>query len=217
MERACVAGIEVVRREVAPGRLAVWTPRDPDALLDALGEEEFRATDERMPYFASLWPAGEALAHALLEGPSLDGVRALDLGCGVGVVGLAALARGARVTFFDWEPRSLELVAFSAARQGLRPEALVHGDWRAPPPLPPQDRLFAADVLYEARNLPAVAAFLAGHLGPGGEAWLADPGRRFAGGLAAVVGGHGLRVLEVVPLAHRAQGVTSTLTRLGRA
>ncbi len=54
-------------------------------------------------------------------------------------------------------------------------EALVSGDWRSPPRLPPFDLILAADVLYEARSLPAVATFFRGHLAPGGEAWLADP------------------------------------------
>lgn len=213
MARVRVAGIDLEARRIAPG-LEVWVPAEPDALLEALDEETFRATDERLPYFASLWPAGVALARHLLDGPSLEGRRALDLGCGIGVVGLAALFRGAEVVFFDWEPRALAIVAHAAARQGLVPAALVPGDWRDPPALGRFDRILAADVLYEARNLPAVAAFLARHLAPGAEAWLADPGRQVAEGFEAGLAGTGLRVLERRPLAGPVDGVASTLTRV---
>ncbi|MCA9321551.1 MAG: methyltransferase, partial [Planctomycetes bacterium] len=44
----------------------------------------------------------------LARGPSLVDMRVLDLGCGVGAVGLAAARRGARVSFFDWEERAAD-------------------------------------------------------------------------------------------------------------
>ena len=47
-----------------------------------------------MPYWAELWPAGLALAHALPE--RLDGVRVVELGAGLGVPSLVAAARGER-------------------------------------------------------------------------------------------------------------------------
>src|SRR5439155_268940 len=142
-------------------------------------QEEFERSDERMPYFSAVWPSAESLVARILDGPDLIGYRTLDLGCGLGPCGFAAACRGASVTFFDWEPRALELVAASAARGGW-PEGvfeLLVGDWREPPPLDRFDLILAADVLYERRNAPAVARFLSSHLKPGAEAWVADQGR----------------------------------------
>jgi predicted nicotinamide N-methyase len=209
-----VGGLEVVRCRLARG-LSVLVPAHPDALLEALGEAEFRESDERMPYFAALWPAGAALACAVLAEGSLRGLRVLDLGCGVGAPGLAAARRGGRVTFLDWEPRALELVAAAARDQRLAPETLLAADWRRPPPLAPFDLVLAADVLYEARNVPAIAAFLDRHLAPGGLARIADPGRVHAEGLDAALATVGLSVEATRALA-AAGGIEVTERRVRR-
>src|SRR5688572_13980223 len=113
----------------------LWVLDDPDATLDAMTQEEFDRTDERMPYFAMVWASAESLVARLLAGPRLDGQHVLDLGCGLGPCGFAAAWHGARVTFFDWEPRALAIVAASARRQQAPAVAfeLVVGDWRQPP------------------------------------------------------------------------------------
>jgi hypothetical protein len=78
------------------------------------------------------------------------------------------------------------------------------------------DRVLGADVLYEARNGPAVAKFLAAHVAPTGEAWVADPGRlhaeRFPEDLAAA----GLLSIERRALPPTAEARTLTLWRSAR-
>jgi 2-polyprenyl-3-methyl-5-hydroxy-6-metoxy-1,4-benzoquinol methylase len=206
-----------------PGRLGLYVPVSPDDLLAAIDEEAERQAEERLPYYGTLWPAGEALAHHLLPETSktsktsktLEGVHVLDLGCGLGVVGLAAARQGARVTFVDWEERGLELVRASAQAQGLVPEALVVADWRARGTIGLFGRIFAADVLYEVRNVAAVAGFLARHLEPGGEAWLADPGRVPAERFEAALGGAGLELRSKAPLSYRPRGIQVDLFCVG--
>jgi SAM-dependent methyltransferase len=232
-ERAVIAGLRVKWHEVPgpsgdgePGdgqhgerSIGLWVLDEPDATLDALTQEEFDRTDERMPYFAMVWPAADSLVAAVLAGPRLDGQHVLDLGCGLGPCGFAAARRGAHVTFFDWEPRALEIVAASAREQNRSPEAfeLVVGDWRRPPPLGPFDRILGADLLYEQRNAPAVAAFLARHLKPGAEAWIADPGRPQADPFPALAASEGLELVSQENLPPRAHGATITLLRLRRS
>jgi 2-polyprenyl-3-methyl-5-hydroxy-6-metoxy-1,4-benzoquinol methylase len=220
--RQTIAGLRVVWRDfpmpdpqpagsVAGVAFGLWTVNDPDGLLDHMTQEEFERSDERMPYFGMIWAAGEALVAQVLGGaslgsdPALGGpslslkeARVLDLGCGLGPCGLAAASRGAHVTFFDWEPRALEIVAASARAQGdlaARCQFVV-GDWRTPPPLGPFDRILGADVLYERRNGVAVAQFLAQHLAPGGEAWLTDPSRPAAQDFPATAQAAGLELVS---------------------
>jgi predicted nicotinamide N-methyase len=204
--------IQLVWRDLAPGGPGFYAPRDPDALLDVMDDVSFRATDERMPYFAEVWPSGLALASAVLAGPALQGLRVLDLGCGVGTAGIAAAHRGGDVTFLDWEPRALEIVRRSARAQGLD-ASYVAADWRTAEGLGDYDRVLAADVLYEERNLPAVVPFLVRHVAPGGEAWVADPGRRHAGGLLEAAARAGLRLLEDRPLPAPSPGASVRLFR----
>ena len=230
-EGPVVAGLRLRWREVrAPRRggardeadevaFGLWEPDSSlDALLDELTPEEFLRDDERMPYFGTVWPAAESLAARLLTGPRLEGKRALDLGCGLGACGFAAAARGASVTFFDWEPRAILIAAASSREPEWAANSFdfVVGDWREPPPCGPFDLVLGADVLYEARNGPAVAAFLAGHLKPGGEAWIADPGRPHAQPFPALAQAEGLELLGCEILPPEPHGLEITLLRLGR-
>lgn len=193
-ESTRVAGLEVARRPVAGTGLWVHVVRDQDALLEEMDDGAFAASDERMPYFGTLWPAGEALATRVAAEPpgAWSGLRVLDLGCGVGAPGLAAARAGAAVTCLDWEARSLAFVEAAASAQGLSIEAAIVADWRRPPRLGVFDRVLAADVLYEARNVVPVATFLAAHLTADGEAWIAEPGRDHARALPAALLGAGL-------------------------
>lgn len=196
-----VANVDVTWTEIAPD-LSIWVATDPDAVLEELDEETFVRTDERMPYFATLWPSSLAIVPRILCGEDLSGVRVLDLGCGVGATGLAAARKGARVTFFDWDPRAVEIALASAERLGI--DSLCDGlaaDWRDTTLEGPFDRIYGADVLYEARNLEPVAALVARVLADDGVAELGDPGRGAARPFDGIAKTAGLS-LEIVPLPH---------------
>ncbi|MCA1728736.1 MAG: 50S ribosomal protein L11 methyltransferase, partial [Actinobacteria bacterium] len=83
-----------------------------DALID---EREF-ARDERLPYWADLWPSAVALAGSIIryDSKTLAGRRVVELGCGVGLPSLAALARGARVTATDHYEAALDFARYNA-------------------------------------------------------------------------------------------------------
>src|SRR5205814_4366642 len=110
---ARAGGLKLERLTAGGVELALSRPGDPEALLD---EDEF-ARDEFMPYWAELWPAGLALARALPL--RLDGLRVVELGCGLGIPSLVAAARGARVTAIDWAADAIALLHTNAAANGL--------------------------------------------------------------------------------------------------
>jgi predicted nicotinamide N-methyase len=131
--------------------LLLARPAEPEALLDENAFED----DEFLPYWAELWPAGLALAGALPD--ELDGVRVVELGCGLGVPSLVAAARGASVTAVDWAADAILLLRRNAERNGLALDA-VHADWRTFSGS--FDLALAADVLYEARNVEPLVELL---------------------------------------------------------
>jgi len=132
--------------------LSLLRPSSPEALLD---EEAFRR-DEFLPYWAELWPAAWALAGALP--PRLEGVRVVELGCGLGLPSLVAARRGGDVLATDWAPEAIELLVRNAGLNGLTLRAEVC-DWREPP-AERFDLALAADVLYEARSVAPVLGAL---------------------------------------------------------
>lgn len=148
-------------------------PLSADALID---EAEFDR-DERLPYWADLWPAARALARHLWDEPHMPR-SALELGCGLALPALALLARGARVLATDYHADAFRFARANAVRNGLPMLRTRLLDWRVPPPdLGVFDLVIAADVMYERRNAAALVDLLPKVVAAGGRVLIADPGR----------------------------------------
>jgi predicted nicotinamide N-methyase len=170
---------DVVEEAVPLGgrTLHMLRPRDGDAVLDELLAED-DPEEERLPFWTQLWPSGTALAQAV-AGRSLAGRRVLELGCGLGLVSVAAALAGGEVLAVDRSPEAVTFTAANAARNGARVSTAVCA-FDQPEPLlaaAPWDLVLAADVLYEQRNVPVLLWLLPRLAGPAAEVWLADPGR----------------------------------------
>jgi predicted nicotinamide N-methyase len=173
------AASDVVEEPVRlPGRtVRMLRPRDGDAILDELLTED-DPDEDRLPFWAQLWPSGRALAHAIATRP-LAGRRVLELGCGLGLVSVTAALAGATVLAVDRSPEATAFAAVNAARNGVTLQTTV-GAFDQPERLlggAPWDLVLAADVLYEQRNVPVLLWLLPRLVDPTGEVWLADPGR----------------------------------------
>ncbi len=193
--RLLPAGYEVtVRRLTVAGRtIRLLQPADPNALADRVDPRAFEE-DERFPYWAELWASGVALAEFLLStNRVVPGVGAVELGCGLGLVGTAAALAGAQVVFTDYDPDAL---GFARANHGLnlgRPGEVRMVDWREPPTDLVAPLVLAADVLYEHRFLDPFLDTLKAVLAPGGRAFVAEPGRKIAEGAVERLDREGFR------------------------
>ena len=163
--------------QLAGREIRLLRPRDGDALLDEVLAEDDPA-DERLPFWAELWPSGSALAAAVARRP-LAGCRVLELGCGLGLASVTAAALGAWVLAADRSPEAVAFTAVNAARNAVEVRT-VRCTFERPTPLlaeAPWDLVLAADVLYEPRTVPVIVDLLPRLVDAGGEVWLADPGR----------------------------------------
>lgn len=152
---------------------------DLDVLLEEIDTVTF-AEDERLPYWAELWPSSVALARYTAQCLDVHGRQVLELGCGLGLVGVVAALQGARVLCTDYEPDALAFARHNArcnASRGIRFRLV---DWRRPALRRRYDYILASDVIYEARNFGPLVALLQRFLARGGAAVFAEPGRPHA-------------------------------------
>jgi len=157
--------------------ISILRPRNSD---DLIREEDF-VMDERLPYWADIWPSSTVLAsHLVSLDPAVDrsGKRALELGCGVGLVTTAAMIAGYEVNATDYYTDALAFTRANAWRNlGKSPQARMI-DWRSfPEDEAGYDLILASDVLYEREYAELLPSIFREALAPGGMVLLADPGR----------------------------------------
>ena len=180
-------------------------PGQSDKLLDHPAVQTAFAADEYMPYWADLWPAARMLAKALMREPFVatdPPLHALEIGCGLGLPGIVALARGLRVTFSDYDATAIHFARENARRNGFDNHDGLHMDWRFPPPDRKFKLILAADLIYELRNIDPLVSLVQALLDPEGECLLTDQDR---------VPSHALRST----LTERGLPFTTTLMKAG--
>ena len=154
-------------------RFVLRKPANADHLIS---EADF-VMDERLPYWADLWPSSRVLAGALLMHAG-HGNRLLELGCGLGLDTVAAMTAGYAVTATDYYEDALHVTRMNARHNVGHEPTVRMVNWRHwPSDIGQFDVVIAADVLYEREYATLVAQCIARALAPDGEAWVADPGR----------------------------------------
>jgi predicted nicotinamide N-methyase len=181
------------------GELHLLQPRDSAELPDD-GDVEWAPL---VPYWSVLWRSGLALGREL-GNRRLDGLRVVELGCGMGVPSLAASRSGAAVLATDVSVEALELLACNASRNDIDVDT-AQVDWGSPASLLPRapfDLVLAADVLYDRASVAQLLALLP-RLAP--RTLLADPGRPAADAFLA-------QARRRWPVATQASGVVNIHT-----
>ena len=164
--------------------LRLRIPAEVDALLEELAarpDDDPDVLDERLPYWAEIWPSAVALAEWILGGTAIPpGASVLEIGCGLGLAGIAAGFEGARVRMTDYLDEAVR-AAQENWRLNLDTEPDVRRmDWRNPDRSLRADVLLAADVAYEERAFEPLAAAFEALLHPGGVVLLSEPRRSVA-------------------------------------
>ena len=153
---------------------------DCEPLLEIISEREFNE-DERIPYWAELWPSSVALGEYIIENKEFFSKKSvIELGCGLGLSGMAAHLAGANVLFTDYDKYALDYTKKNFLRNFKQTTNVRILDWRDRNFDTKFDILIAADVLYEKRWLSPVFETIVNVIKPGGTVYLAEPGRSVA-------------------------------------
>ncbi|KAJ8904885.1 hypothetical protein NDN08_001399 [Rhodosorus marinus] len=176
--------VEIVA--VGDWEIALRVPRDKNKLLEDYIEWNLEdlspGESERVPYWADLWPSALVLSNEIIcRRSEFQGSLVLEIGCGLGLCGMAAALAGAEsVLLSDNDPLAVDVARMNAENNSrILPEATVEHrilDWRAPAAWPRDfDIVIAADVLYEPSFADDIANLLPLVLKKGGRLLLADP------------------------------------------
>ena len=152
-------------------------PDESDRLLDHPAVRSAFAAEEYLPYWADLWPASRMLAKAILREEWAPGLEALEIGCGLGLPGIAALAKGLKVIFTDYDSTALRFAAGNARLNGFEQFRTLRLDWRHPPADLKVPVLLASDLIYEIRNVAPLVNLIKQLLQPDGICLMTDQDR----------------------------------------
>jgi predicted nicotinamide N-methyase len=156
-------------------------PADSDKLLDLPWVRTAYEADEYVPYWPTLWPSARMLAKAVMSEPWDTYPRpleVLEVGCGLGLAGIACLSRGVPVTFSDVDETAVEFAAQNARLNGFQDgfrTRLI--DFRCPPDDVKYPVVIGSDLMYEERLVAPLVQLLEAVLAPGGVCLIADPDR----------------------------------------
>lgn len=147
------AGVVWERRtlRIDPFDVVFDVPTAPDDVV----RDSARRGDAERGYWAHLWGSSEVLARYVATTPLIGaGVRALEIGCGLGLVAVVAGLRGAMAIATDREPPAVEAALRNAALNGVADRVIgATFDWRKDPdPSWDPGVLLAADVVYKPDN-----------------------------------------------------------------
>ena len=170
--------LATVRRTVAlSGRdIQLELPADPERILRQATVVEQSGGSPCDPYWSVLWDAAPKTAELIVRHPWPTGLTALELGCGLGLAGIAAALAGLQVTLSDRVPEAVELAVRNARANGLEQVSGLVLDWSAP--IARQfDVILASDVLYDRAGHAALLHVVASMLTDDGVVWIGDTGR----------------------------------------
>ncbi len=183
---------------------------DTNRLLDdivipkAEGERsEQSSLETNFPFWAELWSSAIALSRYIWHHVDLQNTDVLELGCGLGMVGIVAAKNGARVLMTDYSADALLFAQYNAKQNHCVNVGFRRLDWRCPD-LDCHESLttkvkslttkvkslqhdkfpyiLASDVIYEEENWRLLINIFKTNLKACGEIILAEPNRPDAPG-----------------------------------
>ncbi len=145
---------------------------DPDGIAEEHGI--FSAT---WSLFGVVWASGELLAH-LMSSYDIQGLRILEVGCGIGLASLVLNNRDADITATDHHPEAGKFLKKNVLLNKGKDIPFVRANWSEPHnTLGKFDLIIGSDLLYEPNHSELLCRFINQHAAKNCKVILVDPGR----------------------------------------
>lgn len=191
--------------------ITITMVNDTNRLLDEMSIED-HLLETNFPFWAELWPSAIVLARYIWSNVDFQGEQVLELGCGLGLVGIVAQKKQAKVLMTDYNDDALMFARYNARKNGCEDIQFRSMDWQDPN-LDNQKfkYIIASDIIYEEQNWLPIVNIFNSHLEEHGEAMIAEPNRPNAKGFFEILQCEGFnftRIPKTVCLNGRASRVS---------
>jgi len=157
-------------------RFTLFVPKSIDAFLDP--------TDvfHDFPLWANVWEASMVLADHIAAMTPEPGKRMIEIGCGLGLVGIVAAAFGHQVVMTEYNPDALRFVRANALANLASPDSVPEIrslDWSHPENVAERfDYVVGSEVIYKQEHYDPLLSLIQTLLKPTGEVILAEGVRK---------------------------------------
>jgi len=126
------------------------------------------------PLWAKIWEASAVLAGYLIGLPPDPDKTMLEIGCGLGMVGIAAARAGHRVTMTEIDAHALDFARANAVANDCPGITIQRLDWNAPDLNGRYDYIVGSETIYRSEDIDALGSLFDRYLKPGGTIILAS-------------------------------------------
>jgi predicted nicotinamide N-methyase len=152
--------------------LTLFTPVSIDRFIDP------NAPMQNFPLWTKIWKASILLASYLASMPPIPMKTMLEIGSGLGMVGIAASKAGHLITMSERDPDALNFARANALANGCPELAIEKLDWHAPQLDRRFDYIVGSETVYKTEDIDGLDALFDQYLNPDGKIIMAAGIRR---------------------------------------
>lgn len=163
---------DVSEMEIQGRRFRMIVPSSLDRFIDT--QDVFRD----FPLWSKIWEASWVLADHLARIPVSPGKRLLELGAGIGLVGIVGASFGHDVTMTEHNPHSIDFARANARLNGCPDLKILQLDWNNPAIDGKFDCIVGSEITYQEESFNSILNLVNLFLKPGGEIILSSEMRK---------------------------------------
>jgi 2-polyprenyl-3-methyl-5-hydroxy-6-metoxy-1,4-benzoquinol methylase len=136
--------------------------------LEQKGEEYI----SQFPFWVKIWEASIVLADHLIVMGIKKEMEILEIGAGMGIIGLFLGAFGHKVTITDYEEDALELLRMNVEHNGLHTVSVKKLNWNKPDLTEKYDIICGSELIYNETSFEPIISLFKKYLQPDGTVFL---------------------------------------------